>query len=131
MRNKGDKTSQINIGGQMWEAARDADSHSRNNITEGRVICFYLYLFCCCCSVAKSCLALATPWTAAHQASLFSTISQRSGVCSDSCPLSWWSYLTISFSAALFSSCLQGFPASVLPASVYIIQIDICIFLEQ
>ena len=44
---------------------------------EGRVICFYLYLFCCC-SVAKSCLTLATPWTAARHASLFSTISQRS-----------------------------------------------------
>ena len=34
------------------------------------------------------------------------------GVCSDSCPLNWWCYLTISFSAALFSSCLQSFPAS-------------------
>ena len=29
----------------------------------------------------------------------------------DSCPLSWWCYLTISFSAALFSSCPQSFPA--------------------
>ena len=33
------------------------------------------------------------------------------GVCSDSCPLSWWCCLTIS-SAALFSVCLQSFPAS-------------------
>ena len=33
-------------------------------------------------------------------------------VCSDSCPLSWWCYLTISSSAALFSFCLQHFPAS-------------------
>ena len=32
-------------------------------------------------------------------------------VCSDSCPLSWWCYLTISSSAALFSFCLQSFPA--------------------
>ena len=30
----------------------------------------------CCCSVAKSCLALSTSWTAAHQASLSFTISQ-------------------------------------------------------
>ena len=33
-------------------------------------------------------------------------------VCSNSCPLSWWHYLTISSSAALCSSCLQSFPAS-------------------
>ena len=33
-------------------------------------------------------------------------------VLSNSCPLSQWCYLTISLSAALFSSCLQSFPAS-------------------
>ena len=33
-------------------------------------------------------------------------------VCSNSCPLSWWCYLTISSSAASFSFCLQSFPAS-------------------
>ena len=33
------------------------------------------------------------------------------GVCSNSCPLSQWCYLTISSSAALFF-CLQSFPAS-------------------
>ena len=33
-------------------------------------------------------------------------------VCSDSCPLSQWCYLTISFSAAPFFFCLQSFPAS-------------------
>ena len=33
-------------------------------------------------------------------------------VCSYSCPLSQWYYLTISSSAALFSSCPQSFPAS-------------------
>ena len=32
--------------------------------------------------------------------------------CSSSCPLSQWYYLTISSSAALFSFCLQSFPAS-------------------
>ena len=35
-----------------------------------------------------------------------------SGVCSHSRPLSQWFYLTISSSAAPFSSCLQLFPAS-------------------
>ena len=34
-------------------------------------------------------------------------------VCSDSCPLSWWCYLTTSSSAVPFSLCLQSFPASV------------------
>ena len=34
------------------------------------------------------------------------------GVCSSSCPLSQWWYLTISFSASLFSFCLQSSPAS-------------------
>ena len=33
-------------------------------------------------------------------------------VCSNSCALSWWCYLTISSSAALFSFCPQSSPAS-------------------
>ena len=33
-------------------------------------------------------------------------------VCSDSCALSWWCYLTILSSATPFSFCLQSFPAS-------------------
>ena len=33
-------------------------------------------------------------------------------VCSNSCPLSWWCYLTISFSVSPFFSCSQSFPAS-------------------
>ena len=35
-----------------------------------------------------------------------------SGVCSNSCSLSWWCYLTISSSATVFSFCLQYFPVS-------------------
>ena len=50
-----------------------------------------------------------TPWTAAHQAPLSFTISQS---LLKLCPLSWWCYLTISFSVAFFSFCLQTFPAS-------------------
>ena len=34
------------------------------------------------------------------------------GVYSNSCPLSWWCYLTISSSDSPFSFCLQSFPAS-------------------
>ena len=47
----------------------------------------------------------ATPWTAAHQA------SPSPGVCSNSCPLSRWCYLTISSSVTPFS-CPQSFQAS-------------------
>ena len=50
-----------------------------------------------------------TLWTAARQASLSFTISQR---CSNSCPLSQWSHPCISPSVASFSSCLQSFQAS-------------------
>ena len=51
----------------------------------------------------------ATPWTAARQAPRPS-LSPRAG--SNSCPLSWRCYLTISSSFARFSSCPQSFPAS-------------------
>ena len=57
-----------------------------------------------------SCVQLfATPWTAAHQASL-STSTPRA--CSNSCPSSQWCHPTISFSVIPFSSCLQSFLAS-------------------
>ena len=38
--------------------------------------------------------------------------SASPGACSNSCPLSWWSHLTISPSVVPFSSCVQSFPAS-------------------
>ena len=37
--------------------------------------------------------------------------------CSGSCPLSWWCYLTISFSAVLFSFCFQFFTSGSFPMS--------------
>ena len=51
----------------------------------------------------------ATPWTAAHQASL--SIS-TTGVHSNSRPLSQWCHPTISSSVIPFSSCPQSLPAS-------------------
>ena len=36
--------------------------------------------------------------------------SPSPGVCSNSCPLSWWYHPTISSSVIPFSSCLQSFP---------------------
>ena len=56
-----------------------------------------------------SCVRLfATPWTAAHQASLSITNSRSY---SNSCPLSQWCHPTISSSVIPFS-CPQSFPAS-------------------
>ena len=51
----------------------------------------------CCCSVTKSCPTL-RPHGLQH--SRRPCPSPSPGVCSDSCPLSWWCYLTISSSAA-------------------------------
>ena len=51
------------------------------------------------------------PQTAGCQSSLVYPLLSP-GVCSNSCPLSWWYYLTISSSAVLFSFCLQSFPGS-------------------
>ena len=45
-----------------------------------------------------------------HTGPLCLPLSPR--VCSNSCPLSQWCYLTVSSSAALFSFCLHSFPAS-------------------
>ena len=59
-----------------------------------------------------SCVQLfATPWTVAHQSSLFFIISRR---CSNSCPLSHWCHTTISSFVIHFPypSCLQSLPAS-------------------
>ena len=50
-----------------------------------------------------------TPWTAAFQAPL---ILPSPRVCSNSCPMSQWCYLTISSYATPFSFCFQSFPAS-------------------
>ena len=61
------------------------------------------------CSVFQSRLTLCHPMTAACQASMSFTISQS---LLKSCLLSWWYYLTISSSAAPFSSCLQSLPTS-------------------
>ena len=86
-------------------------------------LCFHYVLFhsiiplfsssICCCLVAKSCPTLCDlmDWSMPGS-SLCPPLCPR--VCSDSYPLSWWCYLTISSSTVLFSFCLhppqhQGF----------------------
>ena len=58
---------------------------------------------CWCCSVAKLCLTLCSHGLQ-HAKLLRAPLSHR--VCSNSCPLSQWCYLTISSSATSFSFCL-------------------------
>ena len=52
---------------------------------------------CCCCSLTKSCWTLYNPMDCSTPgSSVIHPLSPR--VCSNSCPLSWWCYLTISCS---------------------------------
>ena len=63
----------------------------------------------CCCAVSQSCLNL---WHCRLQQVRLPCLSPTLGVCSNSCPLSWWCHPTISSSVIPFSSCLQLFSAS-------------------
>ena len=72
----------------------------RNN----RIKCDLCY---CCYSVAQLCPSLCDP---KNKHSRLPCPLLSPGVCSSSCPLSWWCYLTISSPALFF--CLQSFPAS-------------------
>ena len=51
-------------------------------------------------------------WPHVLQHTRLSCSSLSSGICSNSCSLSWWCYPTISSSVIPFTSCLQSFPAS-------------------
>ena len=59
------------------------------------------------CSVVSDSL-----WSHGLQHARLPCPSLYPGVCSNSCPLSWWCLPTISSSVSPFSSCLQSFPAS-------------------
>ena len=63
----------------------------------------------CFCLVVKLCLTL-RPHGLQHARLPCPPLSPR--VCSNSCRLSRWYYLTIASSASPFSFCLQSFPAS-------------------
>ena len=63
----------------------------------------------CCCSVTKVMSNSLWPHGMQHARLLCPPLSPR--VCSNSCPLSHWCYLTISSSATPFSFCLPSFPS--------------------
>ena len=74
---------------------------------------------CCSWSVAKVTSKSLQLHELHHIRLLCHLLSPR--ICSNSCPLSWWCYLTISSSVALFSSCPQSFPTSVsFPVSQFL-----------
>ena len=71
---------------------------------------FKLYwLFTSCCSVTKLCPTL---WPHGLQHARLPRAIPSPRVCSNSCALSQWCYLTTLSSAAFFFFCLQSFPAS-------------------
>ena len=67
------------------------------------------FAHCYCCSVTQLCPTL-QPHGLHH--GRLSQSSPPPVACSNSCPLSWWSYPNILSSVIPFSSCLQFFPAS-------------------
>ena len=78
----------------------------------GSVWIFYIWClwpFCCCCSVAQSCLTL-RPHGLQHARP--PCPSPTPTVYSNSCPSSRWCHPAISSSVVPFSSCPQSFPAS-------------------
>ena len=66
-------------------------------------------LFLCCCSVTQLCLTLCNPMD--YSMPDFPALHHLSRACPSSCLLHQWCHPTISSSAALFSFCLQSFPA--------------------
>ena len=78
----------------------------------------YIQLSFSSCSVSKSCLTLRNSKLTRLPCPLLSP-----GACSDSCPLRWWCYLTISSSAALFSFCLQPFTLITFPLCFHLHQL--------
>ena len=51
-------------------------------------------------------------WPHGLQRARLPSLSLSPGLCTNSCPLSWWCHITISSFVTPFSFCLQSFPAS-------------------
>ena len=74
-------------------------------------ILHFIHHFCCYCSVTKTVWILETLMDCSMPSS---SVFHCPRVCSTSCSLSQWCYLTISSSVAPFSYCPQSFPESGL-----------------
>ena len=82
-------------------------ANRRGKVESGKTISKKVYQFN---SVAQLCSTLCNPTDCSTPG--FPVLYWSPGVCSNSCPLSWWCHPTISSSVGPFSSCPQSFPAS-------------------
>ena len=78
-------------------------------------VCVGGYVCVCVCSVTQPCLTFCNPWTACRTSGFHVLHYLR--VCSNSCPLSWWCYLTISSSATSFTKNNESESRSVVSDS--------------
>ena len=83
--------------------------HLLSSTSNATTLVFKYHLKYCCCSVGKSCLTLLRHGL---QYTELPCPSSSPRVYPSSCPQNWWCHPTISSSVALFSFCLQSFPAS-------------------
>ena len=79
-----------------------ADRYTYYSVNRG-----HYWTFCCFIQLLNHVQLFVTPW---HTRLLCPPLSPV--ICSNSCPVSRWCYLTISFSVTPFSSCPQSFPPS-------------------
>ena len=79
-------------------------THSQDSISS----CHSCFSCVMCLCVCVQSLSHVQPHGLQHSRLPCPSLSPR--ICSNSCPLSRWCYLTISFSTRLFSFCLQSFP---------------------
>ena len=82
----------------------ESSDHSVTSAARLKDLCLHVLLF--------SCSLVSDPCDPMDCSTRLSCPSLSPGVSSNSCPLSWWCYPTISSSVVLFSSCSQSFPAS-------------------
>ena len=86
-----------------------AASSGLNPMLYSRSLLFIYFIYCCCCSVTKSCQTL---WPHGLQHARLPCPSPTPGACSNSCPSIQWCHPAISSSVTPFSFCPQSFPAS-------------------
>ena len=110
------RISNVQVGFQeyrlslSWLEPGSVRTYEGNLLDKEDVVWIYKGILCCGgFSVTKLCPTL---WPQGLQHARLPCPPLPLGVCSNSCPLSWWCYLIISLSVASFSICPQSFPAS-------------------
>ena len=94
----------------MWMSQWEEQKHSLLHEVAGwKTLLRRNSVWSCCCSIAHSFLTL---WSHGLQQARLPCPSLSPGICSNSCPLSWWCHPTISSSVSPFSSYPQSFQIS-------------------